>query len=336
MASASNVQMALINVDSGPGAVKYQYVQSAVTLANNAHIPLAGYVATGYGNRDLQLVLSDITKYRTFYGLTSVFLDETPYQCDKVSFYQQIFDSVKAAGGTVILNPGMNPFECYAAISDVIVNFEGTSATYATWAPAAWTANYPAQHFWHIVYGSSPAAVANDMALAATRNAGWAYITDQTAPNPWSTLPSTNVWNALIGAPSAATSTSTTPSTVAATVPLATTTTTTTTPTTSPTTVPPTTTPTTVKGPTTTTTSTTPRRGAPSAASASAGTVQRTQAPSASPLVPTQQPLSLSGEIAVIQLSPTTPSSEPAASQTPDESEFREGILVLRPAKTGR
>jgi len=50
--------------------------------------------------------------------------------------------------------------------------------------------NHLARQFSHLPYNvPSAAAMTNYINLAASRNAGWIYVTDDALPNPWDTLP---------------------------------------------------------------------------------------------------------------------------------------------------
>ena len=110
------------NPSSGPGTVKAPWIAAAYLPALTAGVPLAGYIHTGYGSRPLQQVLTDIDNYRNWYGITRIFLDETPYQCDAIPYYSSIVAAVHQQGGTVILNPGMNPESCWSGVAEVVVN----------------------------------------------------------------------------------------------------------------------------------------------------------------------------------------------------------------------
>ena len=231
------------NPSSGPGTVKAPWIAAAYLPALTAGVPLAGYIHTGYGNRPLQQVLTDIDNYRTWYGITRIFLDETPYQCDTIPYYSSIVGAVHQQGGTVILNPGMNPESCWSGVAEVVVNFEGSAATYQTWQPAAWTQTSSSTAFWHVIYGAGLFDGTSLLETAGQRNATWAYITDDVLPNPFDRLPGEQLWKKL---------TSTTDSGVINLTPTPPTTPTTTAPTTTtPTTEPPTTVAPTTVAPTT-------------------------------------------------------------------------------------
>jgi hypothetical protein len=68
--------------------------------------------------------------------------------------------------------------------------FEDDGTNYPGFTPSSWVALYPAQQFVHLPYDVATAmTMSNYVGLAVSRNAGWIYITDDTLPNPYDTLP---------------------------------------------------------------------------------------------------------------------------------------------------
>ena len=199
IASVGIVDTAVVNVDSGPGTAMTASFATMVAQAQAAGLHLFGYVDTAYGSRPVGDVLADIDRYHNWYGIDRVFLDQVPSDCSHSAYFSGLYNTVHArSAGQVILNPGTNPMECEVAVSDVIVNFEGTAASYLSWSPAAWVANYPASHFWHLVYGT-PSAVTSDVVMQSrSRNAGFLFVTDDDFPNPWDGLGSSTSWSTLL------------------------------------------------------------------------------------------------------------------------------------------
>jgi hypothetical protein len=57
-------------------------------------------------------------------------------------------------------------------------------------------ASYSPSHFWHIIYGTPTAsAVAQAVQLSRQRGAGYVYVTPDTLPNPYDTLPTAGYWS---------------------------------------------------------------------------------------------------------------------------------------------
>jgi Spherulation-specific family 4 len=194
---ASEVDYVVLNPDSGPGAVKYQTFVPKVATARSQGAIVLGYVDTNYGTRAASAVKADIDKYRLWYGVNAFFFDQTPSSCVDLPYYTALSTYVRAQANAVVFhNPGTNPEECYLAEADVVVNFEGSESTYATWAPDAYVANYPASRFWHIVYAVDPSRASQVLDAAQSRNGGLVYLTEQLMPNPFSVIPTAVLWSA--------------------------------------------------------------------------------------------------------------------------------------------
>src|SRR5207344_3123205 len=79
----------------------------------------------------------------------------------------------------------------YGQVADIINIFEGTPSAYSGFTPSTWTTNYPASKFAHLIYGATgTSSLTSVLAQSATRRAGYVYVTNDTLPNPWDTLPS--------------------------------------------------------------------------------------------------------------------------------------------------
>jgi hypothetical protein len=214
VAGSADVSLAVVNIATGPGAAKNTAFVTQFAAARAAGIRLVGYVDTTYGARSATSVKADIANYKSWYGITSIFFDETPWSCDSTAYYVDLSSVVHANGGTNILNPGGSSLECWAPIGDMIVNFEGSGTTYDSWAPDEWTNQYPASKFWHIVYGTLGPQVGETVSKTKARNAATVFITDDIMPNPFDRMPDPTVWAPTlkaIGPVAVAVTTATTP-----------------------------------------------------------------------------------------------------------------------------
>lgn len=202
--AAPTVGLAIINPDSGPGAVPNADYVAQVAKARAAGITVLGYVYTGYGNRAQSAVLADIGRYYSWYGVDGVFLDEASTDCARLPYYRALHADIKSRGGAakVVLNPGTQTNECYMAAADILLTFENTYAVYNSgYSAPAWVRNYPADRFWHLVYATGNAAqMQRAISLSKSRNAGWVYVTPDKLPNPWDTLPAQSYWSAELTA----------------------------------------------------------------------------------------------------------------------------------------
>ncbi|HEY4417459.1 MAG TPA: spherulation-specific family 4 protein [Verrucomicrobiae bacterium] len=187
----------IMNPDSGPGAVKNETYVHALAKLHQAGGKTIGYIHTSYGERPLAEVEKEINLYLSFYAMDGFFIDEMTGDDNAahLNYYASIYQYIKARNPVYLVtgNPGTNTREDYLKkpTDDNLMIFEDNSTNYPAFSPAKWVAKYPATQFVHLPYNvATPAAMTNCLALAASRNASWVYITDDTLPNPYNTLPS--------------------------------------------------------------------------------------------------------------------------------------------------
>lgn len=197
-AGSPTVGMAIINPNSGVGRTKQLSYVSRVASAHASGLRILGYVYSNYGARSANSVTAEIANYFNWYGVDGIFVDEVSDSCGDLGYYQGLANAVKSrsAAAQLVLNPGGNTAECYMATADVIVNYEGTYSSYANWKPSGWVANHAASRFWHLVYNTSRNKLASAVSLSQQRNAGYLYVTSDSTPNPWDTLPASEYWKA--------------------------------------------------------------------------------------------------------------------------------------------
>ena len=205
--SSSVTRTLLLNPNSGPGSAADSSFQQVVTTLHSAGAKVYGYVYTNYGAVSLATAEAQVDEYIQWYGVDGIFLDCSSSDASLVSSYYQplaTYITTKISGGGVILNAGTYPDASYAAITvpststlrivvfeDDYSNFTSTSA-----AEPSWAKSYPASRFIDIVYNTSSANLANALSLSAERNVGSVYMTDDTLPNPYDTIP--GYWSTLV------------------------------------------------------------------------------------------------------------------------------------------
>jgi len=202
---------AIMNPNSGPNITDPNDINAYKSAINNfraAGGKVIGYVSTQFGARDTAAVLSDVNTYHSTYSIDGIFLDEMHNIAATLPYYQNLRSEISNinAGYQVFGNAGTNTLEDYASAADVLITFENHEG-YDSYAPAAWTTHYAPSRFAHLLYDvQTTAQMQTYLALAASRNVGYVYITDdryttvasQTFVNPWDTLPS--YWNAEVAA----------------------------------------------------------------------------------------------------------------------------------------
>ncbi len=184
------VRYVIMDPANGPGkALDPNYVRR-VAQAKEAGARVLGYVHTSYAKRSRAAVLEDLRRYRDWYGVTDVFLDEVPTSRAELAWYRSISDEARAVPDAVVaLNPGTVPDEAYLSVGDVVVVFEGTYGGYRSAVMPEWIDRYSPARFWHLVYGTPERALTAVLARSRTLRAGTIYVTDGSGANPWNTLP---------------------------------------------------------------------------------------------------------------------------------------------------
>ncbi|MGB2832519.1 MAG: spherulation-specific family 4 protein [Methylotenera sp.] len=194
---------AIMNPNSGPSnAVNSDYT-AAVGAFRAAGGKVIGYVSTQYGALDASTVLADVNAYKNFYTIDGIFLDEMSNLSIDAPYYQSLYTSIKMEQSSyqIFGNAGTNTPKEYASAADVLITFENQTG-YSSNTPDAWTTNYSASHFANLLYNvSTTAEMQAAVSLAASRNVGYIYVTNDSGANPWDTLPS--YWNAEVAAVSA-------------------------------------------------------------------------------------------------------------------------------------
>jgi hypothetical protein len=203
--TASKVQTtAILNPSSGPGATKDQAYADAAAKLRMAGGNVIGYVDTAYATRDKMAVLSDIAKYKEWYGVGGVFFDQMTDDVENVTYYANLYNYIKAtyANFHVVGNAGKNTVEQYISLPavDTVVVFEGSYKSFTQYAPREWMRNRDKKHFAYLVYEAPRAqqtcilCPTSESMIAVADNAiknsiGYVYVTDDSGSNPWDTLP---------------------------------------------------------------------------------------------------------------------------------------------------
>jgi hypothetical protein len=189
LADPGRRRIVIVNPAGGPGSAAQPGYRRAIEAQLRAGADVVGYVPTGYATRDEAAVLADIRRYRAWYGIGGVFIDEVGHTSAQLPYYRSITAPLRAAGSTVVLNPGMVPARGYFDIADVIVTFEGPVDDYAgaVHGMPGWVRALPRARVAHLVYDASEEQATR---AASLRAAGYFYATNGTLRDPWSVLPS--------------------------------------------------------------------------------------------------------------------------------------------------
>lgn len=193
--------LAIMNPNSGPGTQLDPNYKAVVDSLQEAGGEVIGYVPTSYAQRPLQQVKAEINRYRQWYHVDGIFVDEmtSADNAKYLQYYQAIENFVHRLQphGTVVGNPGTNPSQAYLKVANQLVLFEN-GAGYDTYMPPTWQASQAASQLANLVYNvPDTETLQTNVSLAASRNTGWIYVTNDNLDNPYDTLPI--YWSDLVG-----------------------------------------------------------------------------------------------------------------------------------------
>ncbi len=184
----------LLNVDNGVGTAPLSHFQTLVKQAQDAGITVLGYSSTEYGARAISSVETEISEYKSWYGVNGIFLDLTQGTSSEFSYYQTLANYVRStiSGGIVWLNPGSYPDPSFMSIANVVLVFEGSYSDYLSDQVPSWISQYSPSQFANVVHDTPQSDLASAINLSRQRRAGHLFVTDLTAAsgNPYSALPS--------------------------------------------------------------------------------------------------------------------------------------------------
>lgn len=215
----------IVNPDSGPGVspIDPNFVNAAgqgplVTLDATGAL-LIGYISTDYGNRDINLVRTEMTRFysaaywrNTSVRLDGFFFDEMSSDLADVGYYRLLRDHARALDADALLigNPGIYSYDNpssqttysatdYGSVFDVLVLYEFNDlAVNRNYLAPDWLSAPGAAQISFIVYGAITGARARvALSRMLARNGKYLYLTDDGLPNPYDQLPT--LWNAQLG-----------------------------------------------------------------------------------------------------------------------------------------
>ncbi len=197
------------------------YVADKALAANLAQakakgkIPLV-YVTAGYDKVDWKVVADRIdTVLDAYPAAAGVFIDEINYdQCEKYQSLTKGAGTVKGvrarqANKLIVLNPGAPLLNCYDGLADGYVTLERAEKDIAAWSENvnlpgnasayAWMFKEESRKgMWEMVHSVAPANAAAAVDAAVARNASVLYLTDDTLPNPYDSLPGDAMFKAIV------------------------------------------------------------------------------------------------------------------------------------------
>jgi Spherulation-specific family 4 len=187
---AAQVRMVVLNLADGPGHCPDPVVFPVLDRLRAAGVTVAGYVDTNYGQRQVRAALIDLRRYLDWYRVTGVFFDRAAAAVEQVGYYAGLAYQARQMGAQLVaLNHGTHPAEEYAEHADLLGTFEGPWPVYVDLAVPRWARSRPASQFYHLAHSVPPESFRDAHWLAARRNVGCVYVTDNDGDNPWDRLP---------------------------------------------------------------------------------------------------------------------------------------------------
>jgi glutathione peroxidase-family protein len=198
----------ILNVTgSGAGTAPVSHFQTLVKRAQKAGITVLGYSSTEYGARAASAVEADAKNYKAWYKVNGMFLDLTANVSGELGYYKTLAAYIhKVNPGSVIwLNVGAYPAQGYMSVGNVVVDFEGSYASYLSLQVPSWASHYRPSRFADVIYATPASDLAGAVSLSKHRGTGNLFVTNLAgSPDPYSALPSywsTEVKDVTAGCP---------------------------------------------------------------------------------------------------------------------------------------
>jgi len=194
---SSSVPFVVANPKNGPGTAADPVYADAIARNSAAKVRTLGYVQTNYQTRTFRETLADVNAWYQLYPQAGgVYLDLIKEGGqDEVCYVSALYSHIKNVrpNDLVVLAPGGHISPTYEPYADIFVNANTDYASYK-----AWRVQYRGfedkqsyqNRFWHIVHSVSDSDYDDAFADIRSNNAGWLYMTDKTAPAPFSNTPS--------------------------------------------------------------------------------------------------------------------------------------------------
>jgi hypothetical protein len=176
-------------------------LEQKLKASDTAGVHTVGYVYTAFADVPIDTVKADIDRWYSLYpSINGIFLDTASLDPADSAYYKELFDYIRAKGGSVGRAPSgafdANRYdyvlsnynsqrtpEVSMQYTDINVIFEGPYQSnvhndYESFQMPPWTQNYSADRFNHIVYGVDSANLRNIVTLGKQRNAAYMFLSD--------------------------------------------------------------------------------------------------------------------------------------------------------------
>lgn len=179
--------IAILNPDDGAGTRKDNYIAGQVNALKSRGVTVVGYISTQYGGRDEGEVDTESDRYKSWYGVHGLFLDEVSDSTAKLNYYKSIRSYAQGIGiGYIVLNPGTSIPSSYLQAGTVIVDYEHSNGQiyFPTAGVGSWVRSNPGRSA-GIVYGAGAGSMQTMVDAALAKGYAWIYVTDRNEPDPF-------------------------------------------------------------------------------------------------------------------------------------------------------
>lgn len=189
------VDLVVVNVDSGPGARPDPVFTKALHGApDNVH----GYVDTDYGRRSVNDIRADARRWREWYGVCSLFLDQVISGVDvgardrrdtgSLASLTGLIDALRRDGiRSIAGNPGTVPHPRVLGLFDVTCVRETDMETHLA-TPIAPLPDVAPSRLWHLIYDCPTDRVEEVVARSVELGAGLVGVSPDGLPHPWGSV----------------------------------------------------------------------------------------------------------------------------------------------------
>ena len=179
--------LAIINPQNGSGQAQDPgYVTGVQNLQLNGIVVL-GYVDTNYAARNNTIVKTEITNYKNWYNVNGIFFDQMSNVQGNENYYANLTTYAKSLGITFTVgNSGVDTRPSYIGTVDNIVLYDNISLP-TIQSLGGWHTNFTKDNFSILSFGIN--SLDQSFVNNASSYVGYMYMTNNTLPNPWSSIP---------------------------------------------------------------------------------------------------------------------------------------------------
>jgi hypothetical protein len=179
--------VAIINNFGGPGS---SVDTSYATLTQRLHsvgISVIGYTYADYSSRASTKVMADMDKYKNWYNVDGIFIDQMAYSGGDESYYSDLTIYAKSIGLSLVIgNPGTETLPSYVGTVDAIVIYENPGVPSIS-SLGGWHTNYDKTNWGVLPYGMD--SLDYSFVANAVKYVGYIGMGNGVDPNAWEPLP---------------------------------------------------------------------------------------------------------------------------------------------------